>query len=334
MASWSFGVNDLRGIYDILPTPALTGVSLLAVEDTVDYEVTKRLVRMVVDGGVDGLMTNGTFGEAATLSASELEGFVGCVVDEVGGSVPVFAGATALSTRETIRRGKALLARGATGLFLGRPMWCECDEATIVGYYSDIAEALPDAPIIVYDNPQVFKGKISTGVYRELAKIPSVIGAKYVALSEIYEADVEACGDELTIMPLDVDWRQARSRVGDAARAVWTGSGNCGMAPLVALRTAIDDQDDESAAAVTADIADAIATLLPNGSFHEFSLYNIPLEKARIAAAGLIDPGPARPPYHHVPEQYLEGAREAGRRWAALQEKYTNDPVSTATKGS
>lgn len=314
--------QDLKGVFNILPTPAITNASLLTSDDTVDYEATTRLVRAVVDGGADGIMTNGTFGEAATLSFDELERFVARVVDEVGGAVPVFAGATALGTRETIRRGRALLALGASGLFLGRPMWCECDDATIVGFYSDVAEALPDAPVIVYDNPEVFKGKISTAVYRELAKIPTVIGSKYIALTPVYEADVEACGDDLTIMPLDVDWHSARRRVGEAARAVWSGSGNCGMAPLVALREAIFAGDDEAALAVTADMAHSFETFFPNGSFHDFSLYNIPLEKARFAAGGLVDPGPPRPPYHFVPEEYLEGAREAGRRWAALQHKY------------
>lgn len=328
----SFRPQDLTGIYNILPTPALKNASLLDSDDTVDYEATRQLVRAVVDGGVDGIMTNGTFGEAATLSADEIERFVTCVVAEVDGAIPVFAGATALSTRETIRRAEALLARGATGLFLGRPMWCECDDATIIGYYTDIAEALPNAPIIIYDNPQVFKGKISAAVYRELARIPCVIGSKYVALGDVYEADVEACGDELTIMPLDIDWLKARSRIGDAARAAWTGSGNCGMAPLVALRQAIADGDKESAASVTADMEHAMQTLFPNGSFRDFSLYNIPLEKARIAAAGLVDPGPARPPYHHVPQKYLDGAREAGARWAALQARYAA-PIAASTKG-
>ena len=314
--------QDLRGVFNILPTPAIKNASLLTSADTVDYEATTHLVRAVVDGGADGIMTNGTFGEAATLSFDELERFIARVVDEVGGAVPVFAGATALSTRETIRRGRALLALGANGLFLGRPMWCECDDATIVGFYTDVAEALPDTPIIIYDNPEVFKGKISTAVYRELAKIPGIVGSKYIGLTPVYEADVEACGNDLTIMPLDVDWLSARGRVGDLARAVWTGSGNCGMAPLVVLRDAILTGDDEAARAVTADMAHSFETFFPNGSFHDFSLYNIPLEKARFAAAGLVDPGPARPPYHLVPKEYLEGAQEAGRRWAALQQKY------------
>ncbi|AII11429.1 dihydrodipicolinate synthase family protein, partial [Rhodococcus opacus] len=161
--------RDLQGVYNILPTPALKDVDLLAVEDTVDHEETARLVRSVLDGGVDGIMTNGTFGEAATLSQKELEGFVGQVVREVDGAVPVFAGATALSTRETILRGRRLMDLGATGLFLGRPMWCRCDDETIIGYYSDVAAALPHAPIVIYDNPEVFKGKISTAVYRKLA---------------------------------------------------------------------------------------------------------------------------------------------------------------------
>jgi len=58
--------------------------------------------------------------------------------------------------------------------------------------------------------------------------------------------------------------------------------------------------------------------LFPNGSFKEFSTYNIGLEKARMDAAGWMVAGPMRPPYHLVPEAYLIGARNSGQMWADL----------------
>jgi len=67
-------------------------------------------------------MTNGTFGEGATLTEPEWRKFNETVIRTVNGRVPVFAGATTLNTRDTIRRSKELMEMGATGLFLGRPM--------------------------------------------------------------------------------------------------------------------------------------------------------------------------------------------------------------------
>lgn len=327
------GTGELRGIFNILPTPTVKHGSLLDLDDTVDYHETRHNVRVLVDGGVDGVLTNGTFGEAPTLTERELYGFNECVVKEVAGAVPVFAGATAMNTRDTISRARTLVDIGANGVFLGRPMWCESDDATILHYYSDVAEALPGTPIIAYDNPEAFKGKISPSLYRSLAQIPTIIGAKYVGISGQYLADVEACGDQLVIMPVETDWYYARRWVGERAPAVWSGSGNCGMGPLVALREAVAGHDDAAAERLTAEMREANATLFPRGNFKDFSRYNIPLEKARFAAAGLVNPGRPRPPYDQVPEEFLRGAQEAGRRWAALQLKYGQLTPATAAPG-
>jgi len=63
------------------------------------------------------------------------------------------------------------------------------------------------------------------------------------------------------------------------------------MAPLLALKNAIESGDDEKAHAITDDLRDAYKTLFPNGSFHEFSIYNIQIEKIRFNEAGLINAG-------------------------------------------
>jgi len=315
--------QDVRGVYNIIPTPAIKGADRFDAVDTVNYDETVKLVNMLIDNGVDAILTNGTFGEGATLTEEELYGFVRKVVETAAGRVPVFAGATTLNTRDTIRRGKALVELGAAGLFIGRPMWCECDDATIIRFYNDVAEALPDTPFIIYDNPEAFKGKLSSNAYKELAKIPNIIASKYIAVGPQYLEDVAACDDHILIMPMEADWLQANKLTGNKATACWTGSGNCGMAPLLALKNAIFAARNEDAERITSEIKYTLATLFPNNSFKEFSKYNIPLEKARFTAGGLINAGPARPPYHLIPDEYLKGAMEAGRRWAELHRKYS-----------
>lgn len=58
------------------------------------------------------------------------------------------------------------------------------------------------------------------------------------------------------------------------------------------------------------------------GGVEEFAHYNIQLEKIRFDEAGYSKAGPIRPPYDHMPEAYIERAKECGRRWAELQKKY------------
>jgi len=320
-----FRAQDVRGIFNIMPTPATENAARWDCEDSVDYEESARIVNMLIDNHVDAILTNGTFGEGASLTETEWRKFNQTVISTANGRVPVFSGATTLNTRDTISRSREMMAMGASGLFLGRPMWQEMDEDAIIGFYSDIAEALPDAPIIVYDNPEAFKGKLTPKMYGRLAKIPNIVASKYISVGPQYLADVEAAGDNIVIMPLDSDWYFAWKWAPKKAPAIWTGSGNCGMAPLLALKHAIEVGDDALARTITFEIRDAYKTLFPRGNFHEFSIYNVQLEKTRFNASGLVKVGPSRPPYNRISEDIAQGAVIAGQKYAALQKKYAGN---------
>ena len=62
--------------------------------------------------------------------------------------------------------------------------------------------------------------------------------------------------------------------------------------------------------------------MFPDGSLEKFMDYSVQIAHARFEASGLIDPGPARPPYRYAPESYLEGGRECGRRWTVLRHEF------------
>jgi len=114
---------DIRGVVGIVPTPAKEGANRWDAVQTVNLEETARMVEALVEAGIDVIMTNGTFGEGASLTWDEVQAFVDTIVQVVRKRVPVFAGATTLNTRDTIARGRALRDLGADGLFVGRPMW-------------------------------------------------------------------------------------------------------------------------------------------------------------------------------------------------------------------
>ena len=59
------------------------------------------------------------------------------------------------------------------------------------------------------------------------------------------------------------------------------------------------------------------------GELADFMNYSVQIGHLRFAAAGLIDPGPPRPPYIGLPENYEKGGRETGRRWAELQAEFS-----------
>lgn len=315
-------LDDVRGVFAIMPTPALPGADDAGMADTVDHAETARAVRALIDDGVNAVLTTGTFGECATLTWDELRGFAATAVAAAGGRVPVFAGATTLNTRDTIARARVLRDLGVSGLLLGRPMWSYLDDAGIVAFYAAVAGAVPELAIIVYDNPEAFKGKISAAAYRELAALPQVIAAKYTSLGPLFSGELAAMNGRMRALPVDRDWFAAWRQAPAENVACWSGSASCGPRPHVELAGRIAAGYIDGARALTTEFAQAAQGFLPQGDFALFAKYNIQLEKIRINEAGYINAGPARPPYVNCPPEYADGARASGRRFAALDAKY------------
>lgn len=319
--------RDIRGVVGIVPTPATPDADRWDATDTVNLAETQKMIDAIVGAGVDIIMTTGTFGECATLTWSELESFVDCVVQTAAGRRLVFAGVTTLNTRDTIERARALMRVGADGIFVGRPMWIALDDEQIVRYYRDITAALPGVPLVVYDNPAAFKGKISNAVYAELARIPEVVAAKHVGGPQL-EADMRTAGEAIRILPLETDWYPIARVLPDRALACWSGSVACAPSPIAALGRAILAQDWASAEALHVKTNWATETMFPRGDFEKFMNYSIQLGHERFRAAGLIDPGPTRPPYVGLPAGYRTGAEEVGRRWKLLEAEYVRETLS------
>ncbi|MEW5420649.1 aldolase [Amorphus sp. 3PC139-8] len=304
-----------------MPTPATADASDPAARDTVDLAETARVVDALIAAGIDGIITLGTLGECATLTWEEKHAFMATLAETARGRVPVFGGTTSLNTRETIRQTREARALGIDGVMLGPPMWCAPDVPTVVQFYRNVADACPDTAICVYANPEAFKFDFPRPFWAQVAEIPQVVSAKYLGIGALH-IDLELTQRRIRFLPLDVDYYAAARIDPQFCTAFWTSGAVCGPAPALQLRDlvakAAQGGDWEAPKALTNEIAATYRTLFPNGSFREFSSYNIGLEKARMNAAGWMNAGPCRPPYHLVPSAYLEGAVTSGRRWADL----------------
>lgn len=320
--------QDIKGVYAITPTPVKEGCDNWAAKDVVDLDEAEKVVKKLLADGIDGIWSNGTYGEGASLLWEEIKAFADVIISTVDKRVPVFIGATTLNTRETVQRGREIRDMGADGLFLGRPMWCSLDERTMVQFYKDIAEALPDMAMVVYDNPDAFKGKIPNRVYGELAKLPQVVASKYRLIGagqspESYISDLKTVKNKIKLMPVDGDWYYANKWFPEEADACWSPGACCGPSPIVALREALFAKDWDKASEICGEIRWTYETFLPEGSYVLFNSYNILIEKLHFDAAGYMKAGPALPPYHLIPDKYREGALEAGRRWKQIHKKYS-----------
>jgi 4-(2-carboxyphenyl)-2-oxobut-3-enoate aldolase len=312
---------DINGLVGIAPTPATPDAGDWRTTNSVNLPETEKMARILVDSGLDILMTTGTFGECASLMEHELRDFVKCVVDTVDRRIPVFAGIGTLNTRDTIRRSRELIDLGADGLFVARPMWLALDDKGIVRFYRDLAEAMPGVPMVVYDNPIAFKGKISKEAFIELAKIPEVVAAKHER-GPLLDSDAAAVAGQCRVLPLVADWCRAAKLNPDVVTAAWSGHIACAPAPQVALGRAIRARDWSKAEEIAAKCNWAESAMFAGGELKGFMDYSIAIGHLRFAAAGLIDPGPPRPPYLFVPDEYRAGGMECGRRWATLQQEF------------
>jgi trans-o-hydroxybenzylidenepyruvate hydratase-aldolase len=319
-------VDDVHGAWAIMPTPALPGASDWRMEDTVDLDETARVVEQLIASGVNAIVSLGTFGEGATLTWDEKRRFMATVVETVRGRVPYFCGTTSLNTRETIHQTRAAYDIGCDGTMLGLPMWQIADVPTAVQFFRSVAEACPEMAICVYANSETFKFDFPRQFWAQVCDIPQVITAKYLGIGSLVP-DLNLSKRKIRFLPIDADYYAAARIDPDFCTAFWTSGAVCGPAPVIRLRDEIAKAkrsgDWTQAKMVSDAMSRTYATLFPNGSFKDFSTYNIGLEKARMNAAGWMNAGPCRPPYHLVPEAYLEGARLSGARWAELHQQYS-----------
>jgi dihydrodipicolinate synthase/N-acetylneuraminate lyase len=313
---------DFRGVFGIMPTPATEDASKWQTQQSVNLSETEKMVRFLNTAKIDILATTGTFGEGATLTWPETQLFVDCVVQTNKRSRPLFAGVTTLNTRDTIERARVLVAIGVDGLFVGRPMWLAMDDKSIVRYYQDIAAALPGVPMVAYDNPVAFKGKISTEAYLELAKIPEVVASKHTGGPALAK-DMRAVGEKMRILPLATAWLAAAQELPELALAAWSGSVACAPTVNMALSQAILAGDWQRAKELSEKCNWAESAMFVGGDLAAFMDYSIQIAHLRFAAAGLVNPGPPRPPYLDLPDNYRDGAIECGRRWKQLESEFS-----------
>jgi 4-(2-carboxyphenyl)-2-oxobut-3-enoate aldolase len=315
----SVTARDMRGVMAYPPTPALPGAEKPDARNTVDLAETERMIRQLIDDGVNAIALNGTLGECASLMLDEWKAFAGCVAEIVRAhrpGFPVFIGTTTLNTRDTVERMRFLAGLGIAGTLLGRPMWGEMVADVMVRFYRDVAEAVPSLAICVYDNTAAFRGIIPRPVYRALTELPQVVAIKYAGGASVgfrFHNDLAVVRTAFPLMPIETDWYPAWSMYGPhLAPMCWSSTTACGPAPVLALRDALQDGREDDARWLTERLRWAHEPFLVGQNFEEFAKYNVPLEKIRVNAAGYIAVGRCRPPYTEdlVPRQHVDGAIE------------------------
>jgi len=161
-------------------------------------------VRWLIGQGVHGLAAGGSTGEGHTLDADELRRLVATVTEEAAGRAPVIAGIIVDSTRDAIRRGKALAGLGVAALqvtpvhYLFRP-----DDDAMVEHFRTICDAT-GRPLIIY-NVVPWTYLSPDLLVRIMREVPGVIGVKQSAGDLKLVADLLLIGgpDDLIFSAVD-----------------------------------------------------------------------------------------------------------------------------------
>ena len=322
--------EDIRGVSPMVVTPCKEGGDHWSNTDSVDHEETAKMIEGLVQAGVGTIAACGTTGECAALLWEEKKAYIDTIVQVNRHRVPVFAGATALGTKEVIRQMRAFKDMGVEGAFVGLPLWQTPTLKNSVQYFADLGEAVPDMGLMVYANSRVFKSSFPTEFWEGLArKAPTVVTCKIAYGMEHLEDDVRVAGHQIAFLPIDRNAYDAYKQVGSHLTGLWsTGAAN-GPEPIVALADALQRGDEKRMQEILSDMAALPPGGMPPGSAGDpLASFNTQMVKANVNAAGWVKAGPFRAPYYDLPDGWSqERANARGKAWAELRKKYMKATV-------
>lgn len=156
--------------------PILTPIDA---EEKIDEVRFRKQIDFVVGGKMHGILVFGSNGEFYQVEEDEMERGLKIAVDQAAGRVPVYFGIGAINTRKCIRLAKMAAANGAAAVSILQPMFLKPDATELYTHFKAIAEAIPDTPVLLYNNP----GRVGYGITADMIdklahNVPNIVGMK------------------------------------------------------------------------------------------------------------------------------------------------------------
>ena len=158
-----------KGAATALITPFYNGA--------VDKKAFADIIEEQIKAGIAALVVCGTTGEAATMTDEEQIDTIAFAVKQVGGRVPVIAGAGSNNTSHAVELCKESVKVGADALLCVTPYYNKTSQAGLVQMYTHIADSV-DKPIILYNVPSRTGVNIEPKTYAMLADHPNIYAIK------------------------------------------------------------------------------------------------------------------------------------------------------------
>jgi 4-hydroxy-tetrahydrodipicolinate synthase len=147
-------------------------------DGAVDFDGAARLAEyLVTDMRNDGLVLNGTTGEAPTTTDAEKERLIRVVLEAVGSRAKVVAGVGTNITAHTIELAASAEQAGAHGLLVVTPYYNKPPQPALEAHFTAVADAT-GLPMLIYDIPGRTGAAVASETLVKLAAHPRILGVK------------------------------------------------------------------------------------------------------------------------------------------------------------
>lgn len=144
---------------------------------TINLPAAYQLIEYLLERHVDGLFILGTNGEFFSLQDDEKVGFAKAVIDYVNHRVPVYVGAGACGTEDTIQLAKRYEEVGADAISVITPYFLPLKQEELIAHYQAIAKAIA-IPIVLYNMPKNTGVNIDPATLQALLSCDNIVGIK------------------------------------------------------------------------------------------------------------------------------------------------------------
>jgi 4-hydroxy-tetrahydrodipicolinate synthase len=147
-------------------------------DGAVDYDGAARLAAYLVeDMRNEGLVVNGTTGEAPTTTDEEKARLVRVVREAVGDRATVIAGVGTNVTAHSVELARQAEKAGAHGLLIVTPYYNKPAQDALAAHFTAIADST-SLPTLIYDIPSRTGTAVATDTLVRLAQHPKIVGVK------------------------------------------------------------------------------------------------------------------------------------------------------------
>ena len=144
---------------------------------SIDWAGVEKLAKHLVSTGHDGIVVNGTTGEAPTTSDDEKIEIIKVVRKAVDGKAKVVAGAGNNETSHSVEQAEMAANAGADGLLVVTPYYNKPPQAGIEAHFRAMADATK-VPVMLYDIPGRTGVAIEPDTIVKLASHPNIVALK------------------------------------------------------------------------------------------------------------------------------------------------------------